>query len=112
MDLTVTQLGEIKKIALVGRLDLLGAQSVDQKFTAQAAAAKAFVVVDLSAVDFIASIGIRTLISAAKAQKARGGKLVLFAPQPMVKQVLVTSGVSIMVPVADDETAALALVQA
>lgn len=112
MEMKVTQLGNVKKIALAGRLDLLGAQGIDAPFTAQAAAVPARVMVDLSRVDFMASVGLRILLTAAKAQKKLGGGFVLFGANAMIGTVLVNSGVSLMVPVAADEAAALAAAQA
>jgi anti-sigma B factor antagonist len=50
-------------------------------------------------VSFLASMGIRTLIMAAKAVKENGGKLILFSPETMVAMVLKTSGTDILIPV-------------
>ena len=95
------------RLTLSGRLDVAGAQAIDQAFTAQAASHKAAVIVDLSQVDFLASIGIRTLLTSAKAQAHRGGRLVLLKPQPMVERVLATAGVDTLIPIFDDLDAAL-----
>ncbi|MGA8706702.1 MAG: STAS domain-containing protein, partial [Steroidobacteraceae bacterium] len=71
---------DILGINLAGRMDLNGTREIDLKFTALTATRRARILVDLSNVTFIASIGIRTLISNAKAQKLRGGSMVLFKP--------------------------------
>lgn len=102
----------LRLIALEGRLDMAGAQEIDMKFTAHAASTKTLVLVDLCQVDFVASIGLRTLLSAAKGQKSRGGKMVLFGAQPLVAQVLETAGLSAIVPVVPDRAAAIATLQA
>ena len=94
------------KVVLDGRLDIEGASAIDLQFTALTATKKAGVLVDLGKVTFLASIGIRTLLSSAKACAARGGKLVVYNPQPMVRDVLESSGVSTLIPVFDDEQAA------
>lgn len=57
-DLTVLENG-VKLIRLVGRLDMAGAGEIDIMFTSYAATEKAGVVVDLSGVNFLASIGPR-----------------------------------------------------
>jgi anti-sigma B factor antagonist len=67
--------------------------------------------VDLSEVNFIASIGMRTLISSAKAQAKRGGKIVLFNAQPMVREALETAGVNQVVPLFDDLNSAQQVLQ-
>jgi anti-anti-sigma factor len=96
----------ILRISLDGRLDIEGTQAIDMKFTALTATKKAAVLVDMTNVSFLASIGMRTLLSCAKAATARGGKMVLFNTQPMVKEVLETSGVSSLIPMFDDLAAA------
>jgi len=59
MFLTVIELEDgIKKITLQGRMDIDGTQKIDMKFTAVTASESANVIVDLSGVEFISSIGI------------------------------------------------------
>ena len=65
--------GGITVVKLRGRMDVRGAQEVDLKFSAVTSANKGAFIVDMSGVDFLASIGIRTLLVCAKAVKARGG---------------------------------------
>src|SRR5262245_17895152 len=56
----------ITKITLSGRLDVEGALKIDGEFNSIAEQKKR-VLVDLSTVTFLASLGIRTLITGAKA---------------------------------------------
>jgi anti-sigma B factor antagonist len=99
--------GDILKITLDGRLDVEGTQAIDLKFTALTATKRAGILVDMTGVSFLASIGIRTLLTSAKVASNRGGKLVLVNPQPMVRDVLDRSGVSSLVPVYPDQVSAL-----
>jgi anti-anti-sigma factor len=101
----------VLKIVLDGRLDIAGAQAIDSQFSALAATKKARIVVDMAKVDFLASIGIRTLLSCAKTSSAYGGKIVLFNLQPLVKDVLDTTGVTSLIPVVEDEKMALKVVK-
>ncbi len=98
----------ILKVALDGRLDIEGTAAIDVPFTALTVQHKA-VLVDMTNVSFLASIGMRTLLSCAKASAKRGGKMVLFNPQPLVKDVLTTSGLASLIPIfaelADAKTA-------
>ena len=96
----------VTKLNLRGRLDAPGAQLIDATF-AQLAGAQERVVVDLSRVTFIASAGLRTLISAARALIARHGKMVCLDPDPLVEQVLVRSGVDRLIPVCRELSEAL-----
>jgi anti-sigma B factor antagonist len=113
MNMNVDELDNgIRRIVLDGRLDMAGAQEIDMKFTGYAASAKNKILVDLSKVEFIASIGIRTLLTAAKAQKQRGGAMVLSGAQPLVAQVIETAGLTALIPSVADEAAAIALLNA
>ena len=88
----------IVKIMLAGRMDVQGTQEIDVKFSAYAARQRA-VVVDMSAVDFLASIGIRTLLLTAKAMAQRGGKIVLLNPDPNVTHILEMAGIDTLIPI-------------
>ncbi|MBI4190227.1 MAG: STAS domain-containing protein [Betaproteobacteria bacterium] len=90
--------GDITRVRLVGRMDYAGATEIDARFMELAGREK-FLLVDLSQVNFLASMGIRTLIMAAKALKERGGKMILFSPEMMVAKVLKTSGTDTLIPV-------------
>ena len=98
---------EITVIRLSGRLDSAGVETIEARFVEQAAVT-AGVLVDLSAVDFIASSGISMLIAAARERAGRGGKLVLCLCQPRVSHVLGTAGLDSVVPIYGDREAALA----
>ena len=90
------------QVSLEGRLDIEGARAVDDRFAFMTTTRRANVIVDLSAVSFLASIGIRMLMSAARGQKGRGGELVLAAAQPAVQKVLVTAGIDQLIAMYDD----------
>ena len=107
MELAVRELDAgILQINLCGRMDVNGTQQIDLKFTALTATRKAQILVDLSNVTFIASIGIRTLVSNAKAQKLRGGSMVLYKPNNQVEEVLRATGIDTIIPIVHDFDAA------
>src|SRR5262245_6191594 len=104
MSLEVTELENgITRVTLSGRLDVQSALKIDDEFS-KIAEAKKNVVVDLSDVTFLASLGIRTLITGAKAAANNGGKMVLLNPQPNVEKVLRASRVDTVMPIVDDVT--------
>ena len=90
--------GGVLKIELAGRMDVQGAQEIDIKFTGYTANQKS-VIVDMSAVTFLASIGIRTLLLAAKAIHNRGGKIALLNPEAAVQRVLEMAGIDTLIPI-------------
>ena len=90
---------DVTRIILSGDLDARGAGEIDLQFQA-IAASRSKVVVDLSQVGFLASIGIRTLIQATKANAGKGGRLVLLDPTEAVWKVIVTCGADAVLPMA------------
>ena len=48
--------------------------------------------VNLAGLDYVSSAGLRVFLAAAKAAKAKGGKVVLVSPKPAVLEVLQISG--------------------
>ena len=102
MKLSITTMkNEITKVSLSGRLDVQSAIEIDDEFTKIAKENKNLLV-DLSEVTFIASLGIRTLVVGAKATASNGGKMVVMNPQPNVEQVLRTSGIDTVMPITHD----------
>ena len=100
--------GGITLVKLRGRMDVRGAQEIDLKFTAVTTVNQGAFIVDMSEVDFLASIGIRTLLVSAKAAQSRGGRLVLYKPTALVAGTLDMAGISAILPVFDDLGAASA----
>lgn len=96
-------------LALQGSLDLEGAQKIEAEFLALTAGRQKPVIVDLAAVDFLASFGMRLLIEAYKPLAAANRKMILLHPQPSVEKVLLAAGMDNLVTISRDETAAKAL---
>jgi anti-sigma B factor antagonist len=110
MDMTLTEVREgVTKIALQGRLDTIGAGEIDLRFSAATGARRA-VVVDMSGVEIMTSLGVRMLLMGAKTVRNKGGKLVLLSPSPTISAVLTMAGTEQLIPVFDDEAAAVAAV--
>ena len=114
MSISYDDIGEnLRRIVISGRLDMPGTDSVATKLGELIAAPKKGVVVDLSSVKFLASIGIRALITSAKAVQQRGGKMVLVVDGGSSAQMsLEATGVDQLIPIfrnaADAERAAVA----
>jgi len=103
MELTYEDLEDgVRRVILAGRLDVEGSHEIDLKFTSLTASRQAFVIVDLSLVDFLSSLGLCTLVRSAKAQMSRQGKLVLLSPQPNVARVLQSTQIDQIVEVFHD----------
>jgi anti-anti-sigma factor len=114
MSISHTDVGDnLRKIVIFGRLDIPGTESVADELEKLAAAPKKGVVVDLSGLKFLASIGIRALFKSAKAVKERGGRMVLVVgTNSSVVMSLEATGINNLVPIfksnAEAERAAVA----
>ena len=89
----------IRMIKLIGQLDIVGVGEIETKFAGYSAGDGVRVIVDLTDVDFLASIGIRLLTLTAKSVVSRGGKMVLLNPTPDVQHVLEITGIPAVIPV-------------
>lgn len=99
----------VMKIELHGALDIAGAAEADQPFRS-ASESERRLVVDLSGVDFLASIGIRVLVKSARSVAERGGRMAVFGAQETPRKVLESTGVERLINLVDDEAAAIASV--
>jgi len=110
MEMNIEELpGGTTLVTLRGRLDVAGASAIELKFNATAGARKA-VVVDMSGVSFVASMGMRLLLLVGKTMAARGGKMALLSPLPEVASVLHTAGIDTIIPICTARDAAIAAV--
>jgi anti-anti-sigma factor len=98
---------ELTHLKLSGRVDLAGIGDLDREFTRQTVPRRKPVIVDISEIDYIASIGLRMLVTAAKALDKFGAKMVLLNPHPDVEDVLRTAGFDKVMPIEHDYDSAL-----
>jgi anti-sigma B factor antagonist len=92
---------KIRLIKMIGRLDITGVSAIENKFTGYCAGENPRVLVDLSDIKFLASIGIRLLILNAKSISGRGGRMVLINPSQEVRSILEITGVPAIIPIYD-----------
>ena len=104
----ITEIAENQiKITLKGRLDTAGVDRIEKRFIAAVVPRGRNAIVDLSQIDFVASMGIRMFISAARALNAKNAQLVLFAPQAIVREVFELASLGDIISICDDEASAL-----
>ncbi len=94
--------GGIRLIKLIGALDMTGTYSIEIEFVRQCAGENVRVLVDLSKVNYLSSIGIPMLINTAKSVTSRGGKFALLNPQQNVAEVLDIVGIREIIPIFTD----------
>ena len=108
MEIVTTEIGgAAARVALSGRLDIAGAEVIALPL-ATLAGAKQNLIIEMSGVTFIASIGIRHLVSAAKKVARCSGRLVLLNPNTLVVEALTSSGLSDLLPIVHSEAEAMA----
>ncbi|HEX3954989.1 MAG TPA: STAS domain-containing protein [Stellaceae bacterium] len=106
MELQIEELpGNVRLAIPIGRWDVKGASEIDLRLSAVAGSGHPMII-DMSQVNYISSMGIRTIVMSAKATALKGGKLALLAPQPHVEEALRTAGIERILPICDDLEAA------
>jgi anti-sigma B factor antagonist len=87
----------LRYIAITGRMDIQGTEEIAKEFTVLSATKKRCVIVDLSALTILASIGIRALISNGKVLQKMGGSMALVVGEnAIVSKTLETTGISVL----------------
>lgn len=104
---------DLRRIVITGQLDMPGTEAIASRLAELTQSGRKGIVVDLTALRFLASVGISALITGAKAVKQRGGRMVLIvSPGSSVAMSLEATGVDELIPVfersKDAEKAAVA----
>ncbi|WP_295557863.1 STAS domain-containing protein [uncultured Hyphomicrobium sp.] len=99
--------GDVLKVKLNGALDIAGAGEIETPLGAIADKYNK-VIINFADVTFLASIGIRLLVKAARAITKRSGRLVVYNPTDDARKVLRSTGIDSIVPVVADENSAIA----
>lgn len=107
----IKQEPDLIHVALAGRLDLLGVQSVEQTFGELTEKQGKATLVDMSEVVFLSSMGLRMFLKAAKALNRQGAKLVLLKPQAPVEETLMYVAFNNLIPIEHDPARALQILK-
>ena len=101
MEIQSTKQGQAVIIKPKGRMDAATAPAFEQACDKLLQTGEKAVVVDLSALEYISSAGLRTILSVGKKIKGASGKLALCSLSGMVKEVFDISGFTTMFVVSD-----------
>ena len=111
MQITISDFSDTaKKVTLIGKLDIAGTETIGLPLAALAGT-RTDIVIDMVGVEFIASIGVRHLVMAAKAVARGTGKLVLLDPSPMVTEILLVSRLEEILPIVRSEDEARSMLR-
>ncbi len=111
MDLHPTSRNGATVLAPAGRIDQLSADAFQEALEPHLAHCNADeppIVIDMSRVDYISSVGLRVFMMAAKQAKTQNGRLAVAALTPMVKEVFEISRFNLVLALYADVDAACA----
>ncbi|MCI0443229.1 STAS domain-containing protein [bacterium] len=106
----VTLKSGIGCIYLSGRLDILNVQQIESKFAVLTATQRKSVIVDLSNVELLSSIGLGMLISNANSLYGHCKRMVVLNPTPRVEKVIRIACLDVILPIAHDMHESLELI--
>ena len=107
MTIAHQRVDDVHVFDLQGQLNSGNAAAAESDILAQVTGGARKVVLDLTALDYISSAGLRVLLVTAKRLKQAGGKLVLAGMQPHVREVFDVSGFLAILNVVPDRPSAL-----
>jgi anti-anti-sigma factor len=110
MELLTARQGDALVLSPRGRIDHASAETFKAALAPHLAGIgpERPVVLDLGAVDYIASIGLRVLMLASRQARAQGGTIAVAALQPLVREIFEISKFTLVFPCFPTVTAALA----
>ena len=92
MEVTTVAHGDVTVLTVTGRLDVTTVPKFEAALLDLIAKGRRRIVIDLAALEYISSAGLRVMHAAAKRLKPAGGKLVMGGATGLVAQVLDISG--------------------
>lgn len=113
MEMKVTEIenasaGAVTRVALSGRLDAQGADRIGLPFTTQVVSVGRDAIIDFSGVSFVASLGLRLVISTARSLASRQCRLALFGANELVQGVFDDAALEQILTIVPTESEALA----
>jgi anti-anti-sigma factor len=109
VNITSEKQNGVSVVTVSGRMDGIGAPDVEAHCQKLIADGDRLQLLDLTAVDYISSAGLRSLLVVAKQIKAAEGNLVLASLTPMVRNVMEMSGFDKILSIAANRDDAIAL---
>ena len=98
MELTRRRESGIEVVVLQGRLDAFTSKTIEEQILELIEGGVRHLIVDLQAVDYVSSVGLRLLLKAAKRLRDLGGRLAVSSLQPTVREAFEFSGLAALFP--------------
>lgn len=111
MDIAQERDGDVVVVRLSGRLDSSAAPTAEERLSAALSGDSPRVAIDMSALGYISSAGLRVLLVVGKKVQQQKGKLALGGLAANVREVFTATGFDSIFTIADDAAAAVAAVR-
>ena len=108
MEIQTVEYKRVSVVSVTGRIDSATARDFETELNDHTSKGKNNIVLDLGAVDFISSAGLRVLVTTRKAVRSAGGNLVLANSSERVKETLEIAGLDVLFDEFEDREAAVA----
>lgn len=107
MEISIDQQSKAAIVAVKGRMDAVSAPEFERAMAEHIATGASRFVVDCSALEYVSSAGLRSLLTTAKTLRARDGELVFADLRDMVREVFEIAGFGTIFSVFDSTDTAL-----
>ncbi len=94
METTISEMRRVTLVEVSGRVDSTNAVQLGETLNSQIDAGRLQLVVDLSAVEYMSSAGLREMVAALKKVRNLNGDMRIATPSERVKEVLDLAGLS------------------
>jgi anti-sigma B factor antagonist len=107
MEISITPMKRVDLLRISGRVDSSTSSELDEVLQKRLDEGRSNLVLDLSDVHYMSSSGLRSLVSALRASKKKGGDVRIASPSERVQEVLGLAGLDTLFESYDDVTAAV-----
>jgi anti-sigma B factor antagonist len=108
MQISAKSKDDVYIIEISGRMDSISSKEIEAKLKDVIEYNRNKIIIDLAAVDYISSVGLRVLLAALKKQKERDGSIKLASLQPFVRDIFKMTGFDRIFSIASDQEDAIA----
>ena len=99
MEIEKKQEQEVAVVSVKGRMDAVSSPEFEKEMTVLIAEGNNVLILDLVALDYVSSAGLRSILTITKKLKEKGGKLLIAGLKGMVKEVFEISGFHSIIPI-------------
>jgi anti-anti-sigma factor len=111
MKLSIEPQNDVTIVVAEGRLDVTGGPELEASCKQVIQDGTKRLLLDMAAIGYISSAGLRSLLVVAKTIKAAGGSMILSGLNPAMLEIMSISGFDTILPHATDRIAALELLK-